>query len=329
MRKILFGIITLLTFSCNEKPIEEFSLSGMTNGLKDGTTLYLDFDNKIIDSTEIKNNTFAFKTKLSHSPLQVILSTKDFSQYRYLWLENNKMTIDATNSDFKNAKVIGSETEKLSTILRQKLDTLPRSKRHKYRIEFINTNPDKLFSAYLLSFYATTWGKEKTTELFNKMSEDNKNSEYGKNIDRFIRLNKDPKIGEKFVDFEMADKNGEFRRLSELKGKLVLLEFWASNCGPCLMENPNLVKTYNEFKDKGFEIFAVSEDTKKDSWLKEIEKGKLPWIQVSDLSRNNTASLIYGINGIPDNFLIDQNGIIIGRNLRGEKLNEKLNELLN
>jgi len=329
MRKILFGIITLLTFSCNEKPIEEFSLSGMTNRLKDGTTLYLDFDNKIIDSTEIKNNTFAFKTKLSHSPLQVILSTKDFSQYRYLWLENNKMTIDATNSDFKNAKVIGSETEKLSTILRQKLDTLPRSKRHKYRIEFINTNPDKLFSAYLLSFYATTWGKEKTTELFNKMSEDNKNSEYGKNIDRFIRLNKDPKIGEKFVDFEMADKNGEFRRLSELKGKLVLLEFWASNCGPCLMENPNLVKTYNEFKDKGFEIFAVSEDTKKDSWLKEIEKGKLPWIQVSDLSRNNTASLIYGINGIPDNFLIDQNGIIIGRNLRGEKLNEKLNELLN
>lgn len=329
MRKIIFGIITLLLLSCNEKSKEEFSLSGKTNGLKDGTTLYLDVDNDIIDSTKIKNNAFVFNTKLSQSPSQVILRTNDFSQYRFLWLENNRMTLDATNSDFRNAKVVGSETEKLSTTLRQKIDTIPRSKRHKYRMEFINENPDKIFSAYLLSFYATTWGKEKTTELFDQLTENNKNSEFGKSTLRYIKLNKDPKIGEKFVDFEMRDTNGKKRRLSEFNGKLVLLEFWASNCGPCRKENPNLVKTYNEFKDKGFEIFAVSEDIKRESWLKAIEKDKLPWLQVSDLNKNNTASLIYGINGIPDNFLIDQNGVIIERNLRGEKLNEKLKELLN
>ena len=329
MRKILFGIITLLVLSCSVKPKDEFSLNGKTNELKDGTFLYLEVDNDIIDSTEINNNNFVFNTKLSQLPLQVILRTNDFSQYRFLWLENNKMTFDATNSDFKNAKVTGSETERSSTILRQKIDTIPRSKRHKYRIEFISENPDKLFSSYLLSFYATTWGKEKTTELFNQLSENNKKSEFGKSIMRYIKLNKDPKIGEKYVDFEMADVNGKKRKLSEFNGKLILLEFWASNCVPCRKENPNLIKTYNEFKNKGFEIFAVSEDIKRESWLKAIEKDKLPWLQVSDLNKNNTASLIYGINGIPDNFLIDQNGTIIERDLRGEKLNEKLKELLN
>jgi peroxiredoxin len=128
----------------------------------------------------------------------------------------------------------------------------------------------------------------------------------------------------------MEDTNGEVRKLSDFKDKLVLLEFWASNCLPCRQENPNLIKTYEKFKPKGFEIFAVSQDTKKESWLKAIEKDKLPWLQVSDLKgADNSASLIYGVHGIPDNFLIDQNGIIVGRNLRGKKLNEKLNELLN
>ncbi|WP_435262046.1 redoxin domain-containing protein [Tenacibaculum sp. nBUS_03] len=329
MKKLIFGITALLIISCNEKEKEEFSLFGTTNGIENKTKLFLSFEDDLIDSTEVIDNKFHFKTMLTKSPMQVILRTKDYSHYRFLWLENNKMTMDATNSDFRNAKVMGSETETLSTIFRHKIDTIPRNKRHKYRIEFIKNNPDKLFSAYLLSSYAKSWGKEKTNELFNQFSKNNKNSEFGKSTFRYIKLNKDPKIGEKYVDFEMTDATGDKRRLSEFNGKLVLLEFWASNCGPCRQENPNLVKTYNKFKNKGFEIFAVSEDTKKESWLKAIEKDELPWLQVSDLNKNNTAFLIYGINGIPDNFLIDQNGKIIERNLRGEKLNEKLTELLN
>ena len=128
----------------------------------------------------------------------------------------------------------------------------------------------------------------------------------------------------------MQDANGGLRRLSDFEGKLVLLEFWGSGCLPCRKENPTLVKTYKKYQPKGFEIFAVSQDTKRESWLKAIKDDQLPWIQVSDLKgHNNTASLIYGISYIPDNFLIDQNGIIIERNLRGDKLKEKLNELLN
>ena len=131
------------------------------------------------------------------------------------------------------------------------------------------------------------------------------------------------------IDFFRENSIDSLKKLSELKGKVILLEFWASWCGPCRQENPNLVKTYKNFKPKGFEIFAVSLDENKESWLRAIEKDNLNWEHVSDLKGDrNEASLIYGVNGIPDNFLIAENGEIIGRNLRGDKLNRILKEIL-
>ncbi len=307
----------------------EFSLIGTTNGIENGTVLYFDTKEILIDSAVIENNSFSFKTKLPKSPLQVVLRTKNFSNYRFLWLENSPMTFDAARTDFRNAIVTGSLEENLSQTLSKETDSLPRDERLKKEKEFVNKNPNSIHSAYILSVYSTTWGKEKTKELFEEFSTVNKNSEYGKSISKYIELNKNPKIGEKYVDFEMEDSKGKIRKLSEFNDKIVLLEFWASNCGPCRQENPNLVKTYEKYNPKGFEIFAVSQDLKRINWLNAIEEDKLPWIQVSDLKgRDNSASLIYGLNKIPDNFLIDKNGIIIARNLRGEKLNEKLAEIM-
>ncbi|BAO75250.1 AhpC/TSA family protein [Winogradskyella sp. PG-2] len=329
MKKLIFGITTLLVISCNEKSKEEFSLIGTTNDIENGTVLYLDNKEVLIDSVVIENNSFVFNTKLSKSPLQVVLRTKNFSNYRFLWLENNPMTFNANQSDFRNAIVTGSKEENLSQVLSKETELLPRDERLIKDMEFVSKNPNSVHSAYILSVYSTTWGKEKSKELFEKFSLKNKNSEYGKSISKYIQLNKDPKIGEKYVDFEMKNTNGKIEKLSDFNNKIVLLEFWSSNCGPCRKENPNLVKTFEKYNPNGFEIFAVSQDIKKESWLKAIEKDKLPWNQVSDLKgHDNSASLIYGINGIPDNFLIDENGIIIARNLRGEKLNEKLSELL-
>ncbi|MEX0312923.1 MAG: peroxiredoxin family protein, partial [Allomuricauda sp.] len=245
-------------------------------------------------------------------------------------VEDNPMTLDATKTDVKNAIVIGSEPEKLSFQLFQEIDSLPRLERMEKEKEFVRNNPNSVVSANILSIYSTTWGKKTTQELFSKFSEENKGSEYGRKIQRYIELNKEPKIGEKFADFEMANQINVPKKLSDVKGKVVLLEFWASWCGPCRQENPNLVQTYKRFNPKGFEIFAVSLDEKKERWLKAIETDSLTWEHVSDLKgSSNEASLIYGVNGIPDNFLIAENGDIIGRNLRGEKLNEKLAELLN
>lgn len=331
MKKAVFGLIILLSISCNENPKAKFSLIGNTNGIENGTILYLasHLANALIDSAVVENNYFKFQTKLSHVPLLTTLSTKNFSHYRNLWLENKPMTFDATKMDFRHAIVKGSDSETLYQTLSKQVDTLHGSERQKLELEFVKINPSSIVSAYILSVYTTTWGKRKSEELFDKFSAENKNSDYGKKVANFIRLNKEPQIGEQYVDFEMADPNGKSKKLSDFKGKIILLEFWASTCGPCRQQNPNLVKTYMKFKPKGFEIFAVSTDQEKKSWLQAIEKDSLIWEHVSDLKGDdNEASLIYGVTGIPDNFLIDQNGVILGRNLRGNELNEKLASIM-
>jgi peroxiredoxin len=331
MKKILYALIVLLSVACNHNQKTEFSLTGETNGIENGTILYLDnsLANILIDSAVVENNKFKFQTKLSVTPLYVILRTGNGSHYRYFWLENKPMFFNGAKADFKHAIITGSETENLKQTLNKQVDTLHGSERQKLEREFVINNPVSIVSSQILSVYATSWGKEKTAELFNKFSEDNKNSAYGKKIANYLSVNKEPKIGDLFIDFEMSDQNGKSKRLSDLKGKTILLEFWASNCSPCRQQNANLVKTYLKFKPKGFEIFAVSLDQEQNSWLQAIEEDKLIWEHVSDLKGDdNEASLIYGVNGIPDNFLIDRNGIIVGRNLRGDELNEKLAEIM-
>lgn len=176
-----------------------------------------------------------------------------------------------------------------------------------------------------LDIYKTSWGKEKTTELFKLTPRVIKQSEEGKSIARFISLNKDLQIGDKYADFEQENPDGEKIRLSDFEGKYVLLEFWASSCSPCRASNPSLVKEYDKYQGQGFEILGVSLDQDRDKWIKAIEKDGLTWENVSDLKGSeNEAALIYGVNGIPDNLLIDENGIIVGRALRGDDLNEKL-----
>lgn len=201
--------------------------------------------------------------------------------------------------------------------------------KHRKHIRFIESYTDSIESAHTLSVMATTFGKKKTSELYSSLTQRVKDSEDGKLISKYLSINQDPEIGDHFIDFEMQSPEGETRKLSEYKGKIILLEFWASWCGPCQWEMPNLKKVYEEFHNDGFEVFAVSFDENKESWTKAIEKDNLNWCHVSELkSIGNTAGLIYGVYGIPANFLINENGIIIARNLRGDDLEEKLKEVM-
>ncbi|WP_163407101.1 TlpA disulfide reductase family protein [Flavobacterium ajazii] len=133
----------------------------------------------------------------------------------------------------------------------------------------------------------------------------------------------------KAQDFTMNDANGNPVTLSKYKGQYVLLDFWASWCVPCRAENPNVLAAYNKFKGKNFTILAVSLDEKKADWLKAIKEDKLPWLQLCDLKGGeNAAAVLYKVSMVPDNFLIDPNGNIVDRGLRGEELEKRLSELL-
>jgi peroxiredoxin len=165
--------------------------------------------------------------------------------------------------------------------------------------------------------------------LFQSLAPSLKNSAEGKAFAEKVVSLKAVSIGSTAPDFTQNDIKGNPVKLSSLRGKYVLVDFWASWCGPCRHENPVVVEAYNQFKDKNFTILGVSLDNAKANWEKAIAADKLDWTQVSDLKGwQNEVAALYGVQSIPQNFLLDPQGKIIAKNLRGEELKSKLGELI-
>ncbi len=296
------------------------------------TVLYLDFTDegdKKIDSTYVVGESFTFEGVIKSDVVYALLRTQNYSDYKFFWIESGTIRFEAKKGGFRKATITGSKTQDEQNKLNLSLENSSETERSNIEKRFVKENPNSIISAHLLSSYASTWGKDTATLLFDDLSIELKNTAYGKSIAEFISLNKNVKVGDRYADFTQNDTKNNPIKLSDFNGKVVLLEFWGSWCGPCRQSNPGLVEVYNEFKNMGFEILGVGAETNRETWLKAIEKDKLTWTNVSDLKGDkNTAAIIYGISYYPTNFLIDKNGVIVAKDLKGDKLRRKLKQIL-
>lgn len=328
MKKSLFVlIIAIIAVSCTQKQEESVLLSGRVEGVESGIVYLQKFRNKtfdVIDSSEIVNGEFSF-SKDVELPEIYGLSLDSTKGSFLLFLDENKayVVLDSANY-YRNTTVEGSELHSLYVDYK--------SQRNVEIDSFIRQHPSSLVSAYALyRDYSYRLTPEQIRSNIDLLDPSLRNTPYVETLEELIPTLEEVAVGNKAPNFTATDTEGNSVELADHigKSKYVFLDFWASWCGPCRRENPNIVRAYEEYKDKGFDIFAVSLDHSKVGWLAAIEKDKLTWTNVTDLKHwDSEPAKLYGVRAIPSNFLIDENGVIVAKNLKGEDLHSTLNDLL-
>ncbi len=361
MKKFTLILFVLPLFLTAQKAENSFSIQGKINGLTQNSIITLtDFNNPsdTLSRTLLKKGGFQLMGKITEPNLFQI-NFHDAQKKLLLFIGNETMTIIGDINDVQSIQVKGSAIHddftsfqnsfnplvaRLSE-LNQKINSTPNLQRtdtlminyfanlekiKKTIDDFIVAKPTSPVTAFVV--LATSEFEQDITVLegrYNKLNDKLKGGFYGKILASNIEDSRIGAVGTYAIPFIQNDTIGKPISLSSFKGKYVLIDFWASWCGPCRMENPNVVYAFNRFKNKNFTILGVSLDQNKEKWLQAIKDDKLSWTQVSDLQYwRNEVAVKYRIQSIPQNFLLDPEGKIVAKNLRGSELQNKLCELL-
>ena len=330
--------------------------------------VYINDKKKVLDSATVTNGTYSFTgqvtdgnpaTLLDVSPrnrpasrdvARIFLAPESFAISHVDSFSNDVMTGSPANTDYQQITAAATPYEQREKALmpayqtaRQASDEataksieaqakmIDKAVDDSVYAPFVRTHPQSPVALYVLRLYAKDNPGDPTLRpLFDGLSPALKGSTAGKALAEKLSATAKTGIGSMAMDFTQNDTLGKPVSLSAFRGKYVLLDFWASWCGPCRAENPTVVSAYAKYHRKGFEIIGVSLDRPgdKDKWLKAIDADKLTWTHVSDLQFwDNAVAKEYGVESIPQNFLIDPQGKIIAKGLRGDELQKKLGEI--
>lgn len=333
-----------------------FVIKGSLTGVKDSTEVVLrgGSTGNIVAKDKVKKGAFTLKGKLTEPDIFQV-SFSGYQQVLDLFIFNDNITVSGNLAEPATVQVKGSPTETDYESFKASFNPLFEELRSK--VQLINAEKNAASRDSLIKLYsvvrtraltsAERFAREKPSSAVSSLAlfavmplfenvEDletayrqllpsARRGSFAREIEKkFIG-----KVGSQAIDFTQKDVDGKPVSLASFRGKYVLVDFWASWCKPCRMENPNVVTAYQSYKDKNFTVLGVSLDQSKPNWLAAIKADNLTWTHVSDLQYwNNAVAQLYGIQSIPANLLIDPNGKIIARDIRGEELQNKLKEIL-
>ena len=322
---VLVALTALLMASCQETP-KGYVINGEVSGMPDGKIYLKSFRNKMffdVDTAEIKDGKFTFEGSVEQ-PLLYGLATEQMNYPVQFFIENAPMNVTISG----DGDVITVGNSPVNDIF---LSNAEKIFEDGYNIDSLITKyPDSPAAAfYLYRYFTYQLPLDDLKATRAKISPALANSPYVKDLDGIIKQLENVQIGKTAPEFSLPDTAGVSVSLSDFRGKYVLLDFWASWCPPCRRENPNVVKAFQEYKDKNFTIIGISLDNNKDKWMKAIADDNLAWRHVSDLKYwDSEIPALYGVRGIPANILLDPNGVIIARNITGEDLHKTLQEVI-